>query len=162
MRCFFNASSIFLNKLKHIVNPEKKRKIIGETFIKIFEDQAKKLKNIEFLAQGTINPDVIESSSVNAKSDLIKSHHNVGGLPKNMKLKLVEPIRQLFKDEVRKIGRALNIPSALIDRHPFPGPGLGVRIIGEVNELRIQVLQDADLIFIDILLEDNLYNYIFF
>ena len=153
-----NAASIFLNKLKHIVNPEKKRKIIGETFIKIFEDQAKKLKNIEYLAQGTIYPDVIESSSVNAKSDLIKSHHNVGGLPKKMKLKLVEPIRQLFKDEVRKIGRALNIPSALIDRHPFPGPGLGVRIIGEVTSSNVEILKNVDYILIQELKNNSIYN----
>ena len=152
------ASSIFFNKLKNVKNPEKKRKIIGETFIRIFEREAKKLKNIDFLAQGTIYPDVIESSSKGSKSEVIKSHHNVGGLPKDMKLKLVEPIRLLFKDEVRRIGKSLNISSSLIERHPFPGPGLAVRIIGDITKEKVGILQDVDSIFIEELRNHNLYN----
>ena len=124
--------------MSDITYNEKKRKIIGETFIRIFEREAKKLKNIDFLAQGTIYPDVIESSSKGLKSDVIKSHHNVGGLPKDMKLELVEPIRLLFKDEVRKIGKSLGIPSSLIERHPFPGPGLAVRIIGDITKEKVK------------------------
>ena len=152
------ASTIFFNKLKNIKDPESKRKIIGKTFIRIFEKEAKKLKNIDFLAQGTIYPDVIESSSKDSKSDVIKSHHNVGGLPKDMKLKLVEPIRLLFKDEVRKIGKSLGIPASLIERHPFPGPGLAVRIIGDITEVKVRILQDVDSIFIEELKTHNLYN----
>ena len=152
------ASTIFFNKLRNVKDPEKKRKIIGETFIRIFEREAKKLKNIDFLAQGTIYPDVIESSSKGSKSEVIKSHHNVGGLPKDMKLKLVEPIRLLFKDEVRKIGKSLGIPSSLIERHPFPGPGLAVRIIGDITKEKVEILQDVDSIFIEELRNHNLYN----
>ena len=152
------ASTIFFNKLRNVKDPEKKRKIIGETFIRIFEREAKKLKNIDFLAQGTIYPDVIESSSKGSKSEVIKSHHNVGGLPKDMKLKLVEPIRLLFKDEVRKIGKSLGIPSSLIERHPFPGPGLAVRIIGDITKEKVEILQDVDIIFIEELRNHNLYN----
>ena len=153
-----NAKSIFFKKLKGVTSPEKKRKIIGETFIRIFESHSKKLTNIEYLAQGTIYPDVIESSSKDSKSDVIKSHHNVGGLPKSMKFKLVEPIKSLFKDEVRRIGRALKIPKNLIERHPFPGPGLAVRIIGEISEERVNILQEVDHIFIEELHKNNLYN----
>lgn len=152
------ASKIFFSKLKNIHDPEKKRKIIGETFIRIFEKESRKQKNIDFLAQGTIYPDVIESSSKDSKSDVIKSHHNVGGLPKDMSLKLVEPIRSLFKDEVRKIGRSLGIPVSLIERHPFPGPGLAVRILGDITIEKVNILQDVDSIFIEELRNHNLYN----
>ncbi len=153
-----NAKSTFFNKLKGVSSPEKKRKIIGETFIRLFEAHANKLKNIVFLAQGTIYPDIIESSSKDSKSDVIKSHHNVGGLPSRMKLKLVEPIKLLFKDEVRRIGKALKIPKNLIQRHPFPGPGLAVRIIGEITKEKVTILQDVDSIFIEELHKNNLYN----
>ena len=153
-----NAKSIFFKKLKGVTSPEKKRKIIGETFIRLFEAHAKKIKNIAFLAQGTIYPDIIESSSKDSKSDVIKSHHNVGGLPKKMKFKLVEPIKLLFKDEVRRIGRALKIPTKLIERHPFPGPGLAVRIIGEITQDKVSILQEVDNIFIEELHKTNLYR----
>jgi GMP synthase (glutamine-hydrolysing) len=153
-----NAKSIFFKKLKGVTSPEKKRKIIGETFIRLFEAHARKIKNIAFLAQGTIYPDIIESSSKDSKSDVIKSHHNVGGLPKKMKFKLVEPIKLLFKDEVRRIGRALKIPIKLIERHPFPGPGLAVRIIGEITQDKVGILQEVDNIFIEELHKNNLYR----
>ena len=153
-----DASRKFLLALRGVSNPEKKRKIIGKCFIDSFDREAKKIKNAKYLAQGTIYPDVIESSSKNSKSDVIKSHHNVGGLPKNMKLKLVEPIRDLFKDEVRKVGNQLNLPASLLKRHPFPGPGLAVRILGEVNHAKIQILQDVDTIFLEELHLNNLYS----
>ena len=153
-----NAKSIFFKKLKGVTSPEKKRKIIGETFIRLFEAHARKIKNIAFLAQGTIYPDIIESSSKDSKSDVIKSHHNVGGLPKKMKFKLVEPIKLLFKDEVRRIGKALKIPIKLIERHPFPGPGLAVRIIGEITQDKVGILQEVDNIFIEELHKNNLYR----
>tara|TARA_B100001113_G_scaffold109683_1_gene88876 strand:+ start:2413 stop:3954 length:1542 start_codon:yes stop_codon:yes gene_type:complete len=153
-----DASRKFLLALRGVSDPEKKRKIIGKCFIETFNQEAKKIKNVKFLAQGTIYPDVIESSSKNSKSDVIKSHHNVGGLPKNMKLKLVEPIRDLFKDEVRKVGKQLNLPAKLIERHPFPGPGLAVRILGEINHAKIKILQDVDEIFIQELHLNNLYD----
>tara|TARA_Y100000766_G_scaffold51295_1_gene41273 strand:- start:163 stop:1713 length:1551 start_codon:yes stop_codon:yes gene_type:complete len=153
-----NAEKKFLKNLKGITDPETKRKIIGETFIRIFEKESKKLKKINFLAQGTIYPDVIESSSTKAKSDVIKSHHNVGGLPKKFNFYLIEPIRKLFKDEVRKIGKELSIPDYLIDRHPFPGPGLAVRIIGEVTQEKISILREVDNIFIDEIRRAGLYN----
>ena len=153
-----NASRMFLLALRGVSDPEKKRKIIGKCFIDTFNKEAKKIKNVKYLAQGTIYPDVIESSSKNSKSDVIKSHHNVGGLPKNMRLKLVEPIRDLFKDEVRKIGKQLGLPEKLINRHPFPGPGLAVRILGEVNHAKVSILQDVDSIFIDELNKKGLYN----
>jgi GMP synthase (glutamine-hydrolysing) len=153
-----NAKSIFFKKLKGVTSPEKKRKIIGETFIRLFEAHAKKIKNIAFLAQGTIYPDIIESSSKDSNSDVIKSHHNVGGLPKKMKFKLVEPIKLLFKDEVRRIGKALKIPIKLIERHPFPGPGLAVRIIGEITQDKVSILQEVDNIFIEELHKNNLYR----
>ncbi len=124
-----NSKKIFFQNLRNISDPERKRKIIGKTFIQEFEKQSKKMKNIKFLAQGTIYPDVIESSAKNKKSDVIKSHHNVGGLPKNLKFLLVEPIRKLFKDEVRKIGKVLGLSTNILNRHPFPGPGLSVRIL---------------------------------
>ena len=153
-----NAKSIFFKKLKGVTSPEKKRKIIGETFIRLFEAHARKIKNIAFLAQGTIYPDIIESSSKDSKSDVIKSHHNVGGLPKKMKFKLVEPIKLLFKDEVRRIGKALKIPIKLIERHPFPGPGLAVRIIGEITQDKVSILQEVDNIFIEELHKNSLYR----
>ncbi len=153
-----DAKKIFFKKLKGVSHPEKKRKIIGETFIRLFEAHASKIKNIDYLAQGTIYPDIIESSSKDAKSEIIKSHHNVGGLPKRMKFELVEPIKLLFKDEVRRIGRALKIPVKLIHRHPFPGPGLAVRIIGEVSQDRVAILQEVDNIFIEELHKHNIYN----
>tara|TARA_Y100000768_G_scaffold385192_1_gene370799 strand:- start:16625 stop:18166 length:1542 start_codon:yes stop_codon:yes gene_type:complete len=153
-----DASRKFLLSLRGVSDPEKKRKIIGKCFIETFNREAKKIKNVKYLAQGTIYPDVIESSTKNSKSDVIKSHHNVGGLPKNMKLKLVEPIRDLFKDEVRKVGRQLNLPITLLQRHPFPGPGLAVRILGEINHAKIQILQDVDAIFIEELHHKNLYD----
>ena len=153
-----DASRRFLLSLRGVNDPEKKRKIIGKCFIEIFDREAKKIKNVKYLGQGTIYPDVIESSSKKSKSDVIKSHHNVGGLPKNMKFNLVEPIRNLFKDEVRKIGKQLGLPSKLIERHPFPGPGLAVRILGEVNHAKIKILQEVDYIFIEELRSNNLYN----
>ena len=153
-----DASRKFLLALRGISDPEKKRKIIGKTFIDIFESEAKKIKNVSFLGQGTIYPDVIESSSKNSKSDVIKSHHNVGGLPKKMKLKLIEPIRDLFKDEVGRVGLKLGLPKEIIERHPFPGPGLAVRILGEINHEKIKILQDVDDIFIQELRKNNLYH----
>ncbi len=153
-----DASRIFLLKLRGVTDPEKKRKIIGKCFIDVFNKAALKIRDVKFLAQGTIYPDVIESSSKNSKSDVIKSHHNVGGLPKNMKLKLVEPIRDLFKDEVRKIGRQLGLPDNLLERHPFPGPGLAVRILGEINHIKINILQEVDYIFLDELRSNGYYN----
>ena len=143
-----DASTTFLERLAGVEDPEEKRKIIGRTFIEIFEEQAKKVENATFLAQGTIYPDRIESASVGGPSATIKTHHNVGGLPERMNLELVEPLRDLFKDEVRKVGRALGLDAAFVERHPFPGPGLAVRILGEVTRERVQVLQEADAIFI--------------
>ena len=153
-----DASRKFLLALRGVSDPEKKRKIIGKCFIDTFNQEAKKIKNAKYLAQGTIYPDVIESSSKNSKSDVIKSHHNVGGLPKKMKLKLVEPIRDLFKDEVRKVGKQLGLPVTLLKRHPFPGPGLAVRILGEINHAKIKILQDVDEIFLQELHSNNLYD----
>ncbi len=139
-----DASVSFLKKLKGVTDPEKKRKIIGGEFIRVFEKEAHNIKGVKFLAQGTLYPDVIESVSVKGPSATIKTHHNVGGLPKNMKLKLVEPLRFLFKDEVRALGRELGLPTELLSRHPFPGPGLAVRILGEVTAERVKLLQAAD------------------
>lgn len=140
-----DATKRFLKRLEGVVDPEEKRKIIGDEFIKVFQDAAHKIKNVSFLAQGTLYPDVIESiSPLGGPSATIKSHHNVGGLPKNMKLELVEPLRELFKDEVRKIGKHLGLPDALIKRQPFPGPGLAVRILGDVTEERLNILREAD------------------
>ena len=154
-----DSSDIFLRHLENVDDPEQKRKIIGRTFIDIFDAEAIKLKDIKFLAQGTIYPDVIESSGSESKeARVIKSHHNVGGLPEEMKLDLVEPLRDLFKDEDRKMGIQLGIPKEMIERHPFPGPGLGVRIIGEITKEKIKILQDADAIFIEELVKANLYN----
>ncbi len=141
-----DASASFLKKLKGVTEPERKRKIIGLEFVRVFDAEAKKIKGVKFLAQGTLYPDVIESVSVKGPSATIKTHHNVGGLPKKMKLKLVEPLRFLFKDEVRSLGRELGLPAELLNRHPFPGPGLAIRILGEVTKERVKLLQQADLI----------------
>ncbi len=154
-----NAEARFLAALKGVADPEKKRKIIGNLFIKVFEEEAEKLSNVKWLAQGTIYPDVIESAgSKTGKAQVIKSHHNVGGLPEEMNLKLIEPLRELFKDEVRTIGVELGLPYDMVYRHPFPGPGLGVRILGEVNKAYADMLRRADAIFMEELREHDLYN----
>ena len=154
-----NAEQRYLKKLKGVADPEEKRKIIGREFIAIFEEEGKKLKNEEWLAQGTIYPDVIESAGAGTgKAHVIKSHHNVGGLPERMHLKLIEPLRELFKDEVRKLGRQLGLPEELIGRHPFPGPGLGVRILGAVKKEYADILRQADDIFIRALIRHDLYH----
>jgi len=153
-----NASEQFLTKLKGVSDPEKKRKIIGNTFIEVFEEESKKLGQIDYLVQGTLYPDVIESVPVKGQSVTIKTHHNVGGLPEKMNLKLIEPFRELFKDEVRAIGRELGLPAEFIERHPFPGPGLAVRIIGDITEEKLEILREADQIFIDELRRFNIYN----
>ena len=153
-----NAEATFISSLKGVIEPEKKRKIIGKNFIDIFEREAGKIKDVKWLAQGTIYPDVIESVSVNGPSATIKSHHNVGGLPLKMKLKVVEPLKLLFKDEVRRVGITLNIDKETISRHPFPGPGLAIRIIGEITPEKIKILQEVDYIFIEGLKEFGLYE----
>lgn len=153
-----NAGPIFLKKLKGVSDPEKKRKIIGKTFIEIFDKECKRHKKAKFLAQGTLYPDVIESVSVKGPSHTIKTHHNVGGLPKKMKLGLIEPFRELFKDEVRALGRELGIPSELVDRHPFPGPGLAVRVLGDIKSDQLKLLREADAIFVDELHKQGLYK----
>lgn len=158
-----DASDLFLGKLEGVDDPERKRKIIGETFIEVFEKRAEQLKaevgNIDFLAQGTLYPDVIESVSYSGgPSATIKSHHNVGGLPARMRMKLVEPLRSLFKDEVRKLGRELGIPEVMVARHPFPGPGLAIRILGEVTRERLEILQKADAIYIEEIRKAGLYD----
>ena len=154
-----DASKIFLRKLKNISNPETKRKIIGKLFIKVFEKESKKYKDIKFLAQGTLYPDIIESrSSTGSKTSKIKSHHNVGGLPKKMKLKLIEPLKEFFKDEVRILGKSLGLVKNINLKHPFPGPGLAIRITGNITPERIKILQQADHIFINELIERKLYN----
>ena len=154
-----DASSIFLSKLKKIKDPERKRKIIGKTFIEVFEKEAKKIQNVEFLAQGTLYPDIIESIPFfGGPTAKIKSHHNVGGLPKKMNLKIVEPLKELFKDEVRLLGKKLRISSNLLNRHPFPGPGLAIRIPGEIDRKKIDILQRVDNHFITYLKEKNIYK----
>ena len=156
-----DASDIFLGKLRGITDPEQKRKIIGETFIEVFEAEAKKHNThgeIKFLAQGTLYPDVIESVSIKGPSKTIKSHHNVGGLPEWMKFELIEPLRELFKDEVRELGRELGMPESMLMRHPFPGPGLAIRIMGEVNKADLDILREADSIFIEELQRNGLYD----
>lgn len=153
-----DASERFLKKLKGVTDPEKKRKIIGNEFIRVFEEEAKKIKGVEFLAQGTLYPDVIESVSFKGPSATIKSHHNVGGLLKRMKLKLIEPLRELFKDEVRVLGKDMDIPDDIINRHPFPGPGLAIRIIGEVTEERCEILRKADVIVMEEIKNAGLYS----
>ena len=152
------AGDKFLGDLKGVTDPEKKRKIVGRDFIEVFDEQAQKLTDIKWLAQGTIYHDVIESSSVKGPSATIKSHHNVGGLPEKMNLKIVEPLRLLFKDEVRRVGRQLGLSQTLLGRHPFPGPGLSIRILGEVTAEKVAILQEADKIFIDSLREAGLYD----
>lgn len=152
-----DAKELYYSLLAGVTDPEKKRKIIGKTFIDIFDKEASQVKGVEFLGQGTIYPDVIESVSVHGPSVTIKSHHNVGGLPDTMKLKLVEPLRMLFKDEVRRIGKELGIPDNILNRHPFPGPGLGIRILGEITGERVRLLQEADDIFIKALKNSGLY-----
>ena len=153
-----DASNDFYSELAGTSEPEAKRKIIGKVFIDIFQREANKLENVTYLAQGTIYPDVIESVSVHGPSAKIKSHHNVGGLPEKMHLKIVEPLRKLFKDEVRRVGKALELPENILNRHPFPGPGLGIRILGDITKEKVEMLQLADDIFISSLKEDNLYN----
>ncbi len=158
LRCV-NAAEIFLRRLRHIQNPERKRKIIGRTFIEVFRKEAVRLGHVPFLAQGTLYPDVIESVSVHGgPTSTIKSHHNVGGLPKRMKFKLVEPLRDLFKDEVRAVGRSLGLPPQFIERHPFPGPGLAVRVLGALTREKLDVLREADAIFIEEIQRAGLYH----
>ena len=154
-----NSSKIFLKRLKSVSDPEKKRKIIGKLFIKIFEKESKKYKNIKFLAQGTLYPDIIESkSSSGSKTSKIKSHHNVGGLPKKMNLKLIEPLKDFFKDEVRILGNSLGLIKKINYKHPFPGPGLGIRIVGNITAERVKILQEADHIYIEELIKSDLYD----
>ena len=158
---YLNEGSLFLKNLKNISDPEMKRKIIGKTFINVFEKFSKKHKCIEFLAQGTLYPDVIESQSFSGSpTSKIKSHHNVGGLPKKMNFKLIEPFREMFKDEVRTLGKKMKIKNSILDRHPFPGPGLAIRILGTLDNSKIKILQNADDIFIKELKKRNLYKYI--
>ena len=153
------AKKIFLAKLKGIKNPEQKRKIIGKEFIRIFEKEAKKIKNVKFLAQGTLYPDIIESRSTSgSKTSKIKSHHNVGGLPKKMNLKLIEPLKEFFKDEVRILGKSLGLSKDISNRHPFPGPGLAIRIVGNITREKIRILQEADHIYINELNKSRLYD----
>ncbi|HBG92578.1 MAG: glutamine-hydrolyzing GMP synthase [Nitrospirae bacterium GWF2_44_13] len=155
---YVDASERFLKKLKGVKDPERKRKIIGNEFIRVFEDEAKKIKNVSFLAQGTLYPDVIESTSFKGPSATIKSHHNVGGLLKKMKLKLIEPLRELFKDEVRVLGHELGMPDETINRHPFPGPGLAIRCISDVTKERLAILRKADVIVLDEIKKSGLYG----
>jgi GMP synthase (glutamine-hydrolysing) len=154
-----NASKIYYKKLKNITDPEKKRKIIGNLFIKIFEKEAKIFNDVKFLAQGTLYPDIIESgSAIGSKTSKIKSHHNVGGLPKKMNLKLIEPLKELFKDEVRILGKSVGLLKIISSKHPFPGPGLAIRIVGNVTQKKVKILQEADHIFINELIKNNLYD----
>ncbi len=156
---YVDASKRFLNKLKGVTDPEEKRKVIGREFVKVFEEEAHKLRGVKFLAQGTLYPDVIESiSPTGAPSAKIKSHHNVGGLPEHMKLKLIEPLRELFKDEVRLIGKELGLPEVILYRQPFPGPGLAIRVIGEVTEDRLRILREVDSRVLDEITRAGLYN----
>ena len=157
---YVDASNLFLERLKGVSDPEEKRKVIGKAFIDVFQNEAKKIDNAKWLAQGTIYPDVIESAASSENAHLIKSHHNVGGLPKDMNLKLIEPLRELFKDEVRQLGIELGVKKELINRHPFPGPGLAVRILGEVKKEYADLLREADNIFINMLHEKNMYDQI--
>lgn len=152
------AGDRFLDQLEGVVDPETKRKIIGRVFIEVFEEEAKKVRDVRWLAQGTIYPDVIESVSVNGPSATIKSHHNVGGLPEKMNLKVIEPLRLLFKDEVRRVGKALGLPDAILKRHPFPGPGLAIRLLGVMTREKLAILKEADHIFIEALKTHGLYD----
>ena len=153
-----DARKKFLDALKGVVDPEQKRKIIGRCFIEVFEQESHKLRDVKWLAQGTIYPDVIESVSVNGPSATIKSHHNVGGLPEKMNLKVIEPLKLLFKDEVRRVGTTLGIDKSLLNRHPFPGPGLGIRVVGEITAERVGVLQEVDNIYVNGLVDAGLYD----
>lgn len=153
-----HAKDRFLKALKGITDPEQKRKIIGNLFIEVFEEEAKKLKDVEYLVQGTLYPDVIESVSVKGPSAVIKTHHNVGGLPERMNLKLIEPLRELFKDEVRELGKELGLPEEIVYRQPFPGPGLAIRVIGEVNENDLSILREADAIVLEEIKKAGLYK----
>ena len=153
-----DAAKRFLKKLQGVTDPEKKRKIIGNEFIRVFEEEAKKIRGVKYLAQGTLYPDVIESTSFKGPSAIIKSHHNVGGLLSHMKLRLIEPLRELFKDEVRVLGREMGMPDEVIDRQPFPGPGLAIRIIDKVTPLRVELLQKADAIVLEEIKKAGLYN----
>ena len=154
-----DASKIYFKKLKNVIDPEKKRKIIGNLFIKIFEKEAKTFKDVKFLAQGTLYPDIIESrSATGSKTSKIKSHHNVGGLPKKMNLKLIEPLKELFKDEVRELGDSIGLVKNISRKHPFPGPGLAIRIVGSITPEKIKILREADYIFIQQLIKNNLYD----
>jgi GMP synthase (glutamine-hydrolysing) len=153
-----DASDKFLDQLEGVSDPETKRKIIGRVFIDVFDEEARKVKDVKWLAQGTIYPDVIESVSVNGPSATIKSHHNVGGLPEKMHLKVVEPLRLLFKDEVRKVGQALGLPDYILKRHPFPGPGLAIRLLGKMTREKLEILKEADDIFIEGLKKNGLYD----
>ena len=155
---FVDASDRFLNRLKGVEEPEQKRRIIGDEFIRVLETELTSLRGVRILAQGTLYPDVIESASVKGPASTIKTHHNVGGLPDDLELELLEPVRSLFKDEVRTVGRELGLPDEIIDRHPFPGPGLGIRVLGKVTRERVSMLQDADKIFIDELRRAGLYD----
>ncbi len=152
------AGERFLDQLEGVSDPEKKRKIVGRVFIEVFDEEAQKVKDVKWLAQGTIYPDVIESVSVNGPSATIKSHHNVGGLPEKMHLKVIEPLRLLFKDEVRKVGQALGLPDKILKRHPFPGPGLAIRLLGTMTREKLEILKDADQIFIEGLKKHGLYD----
>jgi GMP synthase (glutamine-hydrolysing) len=153
-----DSEKLFLERLAGVTDPEDKRKIIGKAFIDVFEQEANRLGGADFLAQGTLYPDVIESVSFKGPSVTIKSHHNVGGLPERMALKLVEPLRELFKDEVRALGRELGLPEAFVGRHPFPGPGLAVRILGKITQERLEILRQADTIFLDEIRTAGLYD----
>ena len=153
-----DAKDKFYKALKDVDDPEKKRKVIGKVFVDVFDEEAKMIDNIKWLGQGTIYPDVIESISVKGPSATIKSHHNVGGLPDYMKLKVIEPLKMLFKDEVRKVGKELKISKNILKRHPFPGPGLAIRILGDINKQKVKILQEADQIFINELKTNNLYD----
>jgi GMP synthase (glutamine-hydrolysing) len=155
---YVDATDQFLERLTGVIDPERKRKIIGNTFIEVFEREAKSIGNVDFLAQGTLYPDVIESVSFRGPSHTIKTHHNVGGLPETMHLKLIEPFRELFKDEVRAVGRTLGLPEELITRHAFPGPGLAVRIIGEITKAKLAILREADEIFVEEIRRAGLYE----
>jgi len=155
---FVDASDRFLSRLDGVFDPERKRKIIGNEFIRVFEEEAEKIGDIDYLVQGTLYPDVIESVSVRGPSATIKTHHNVGGLPEKMGLNLLEPLRELFKDEVRNVGREIGVPELIINRHPFPGPGLAVRVLGDITPERLEILRPADKIFIDELHHHDLYH----
>jgi GMP synthase (glutamine-hydrolysing) len=153
-----DAKDQFISQLKDKKDPEEKRKVIGRVFIEVFDAEAHKIQDVKWLAQGTIYPDVIESVSVNGPSATIKSHHNVGGLPEKMKLKIVEPLNLLFKDEVRRVGKALHIDEVILGRHPFPGPGLAIRILGDITPEKVALLQEVDYIFISSLKNSGLYD----